>query len=69
MTHRFLLTFWLALGLAAPPLGAAAQGQFSPAISIDGRVITNYEVDQRIKLLELFRSSPPAICPNRPATA
>lgn len=56
MTHRFLLTFWLALGLAAPPLGAAAQGQFSPAISIDGRVITNYEVEQRIKLLELFRT-------------
>lgn len=56
MTHPFRLTLWLTLALAALPLGAAAQGQFSPAITVDGRVITNYEVDQRIMLLELFRA-------------
>ncbi|MBL4810989.1 MAG: peptidylprolyl isomerase [Rhodobacteraceae bacterium] len=46
----------LCASLLLAPFGAAAQGLFSPAITIDGQVITNYELDQRVKLLTLFRS-------------
>jgi len=35
---------------------AAAQGLFSPVITVDDKAITGYEIDQRIKLLEAFRT-------------
>ena len=35
---------------------ASAQGQFSPAITVNERAITPYEIDQRRRLLELFRT-------------
>ena len=38
------------------PFHVAAQGQFSPAITVNDSVITNFELSQRIKLLELFRT-------------
>ncbi|ARU00938.1 peptidylprolyl isomerase [Yoonia vestfoldensis] len=41
----------LALGLGQP---AAAQNQFAPAITVNERVITQYELSQRIRLLEVF---------------
>ncbi len=56
MTHPLRLTLWLTLALLALPMTASAQGLFSPAITVDGRAITNYEVEQRLKLLELFRA-------------
>ena len=37
------------------PFHVAAQGQFSPAITVNDSVITNFELSQRIKLLELFQ--------------
>lgn len=36
-------------------LATLAQGQFSPVITVDDRAITGYELDQRIKLLTVFR--------------
>ncbi|EAQ06469.1 PPIC-type PPIASE domain [Yoonia vestfoldensis SKA53] len=41
----------LALGLGQP---ATAQNQFAPAITVNERVITQYELTQRIRLLEVF---------------
>lgn len=41
----------LALGFGYP---AAAQNQFAPAITVNERVITQYELTQRIRLLEVF---------------
>ncbi len=35
---------------------ALAQGQFSPAITVNDSAITGYELDQRTRLLTLFRS-------------
>ena len=42
------------LGLA--PLQAAAQSQFGPSILVNNRAVTGYEIDQRARLLELFRT-------------
>lgn len=36
--------------------GAQAQGQLTPVITVDDRVITQYELNQRIRLLEAFRT-------------
>lgn len=41
----------LALGFAYP---VTAQNQFAPAITVNERVITQYELTQRIRLLEVF---------------
>ncbi len=48
-----LLTALMLPLLAAP---AAAQGQFSPAITVNNTAISGYELDQRAKLLTLFRT-------------
>ncbi len=53
MSIRSILTA-LAFLLFAPL--AVAQGSFSPSITVNDRVITGYELDQRAKLLELFRT-------------
>ncbi|WP_377504896.1 peptidylprolyl isomerase [Octadecabacter sp. R77987] len=56
---RIGLTFsaLLALTLAAFLPGAgAAQSPFSPAIIVNDRVVTQFELDQRIGLLRLFRA-------------
>lgn len=37
-------------------LPAQAQGQLSPVITVNDRVITQYELDQRTRLLEVFRT-------------
>lgn len=42
-------------GLAAPQ-PVAAQGLFSPAIEVNGNVITNYELEQRMEFLRLLRA-------------
>ncbi|WP_110590632.1 peptidylprolyl isomerase [Yoonia maricola] len=36
--------------------GALAQGQLTPVITVNDRVITQYELTQRIRLLEVFRT-------------
>ncbi len=52
-----LRTACLALALAAAPLlPAAAQSLFAPAATIDERVVTEFELQQRIGLLELFNA-------------
>lgn len=42
-------------GLAAPA-PASAQGLFSPAIEVNGSVITNFELEQRMEFLRLLRA-------------
>jgi peptidyl-prolyl cis-trans isomerase SurA len=45
----------LAAGLGFPAV-ATAQGLFSPAVTVNDRVITNYELEQRALLMELLRA-------------
>ena len=53
MGLRVLLsTFAMCCTLSA----AYAQGLFSPVITVDDKAITGYEIDQRVKLLEVFRT-------------
>ncbi|MBB3710612.1 peptidyl-prolyl cis-trans isomerase SurA [Limimaricola variabilis] len=51
----FVKAVALATAMAAP-LGAAAQGMFAPAITVNGSAVTNYELDQRAKLLAAFNA-------------
>lgn len=51
---RFLTKALIAAATLTAPLTAAAQGLFSPAITINERAVTNYEIAQRIRLLEVF---------------
>ena len=46
----------LAIPLMCMALFAQAQSAFSPVITVNDRVITAFEIDQRAKLLELFRT-------------
>lgn len=69
MTHRPLnhltalgLGVLLAAGLWAAPQAVHAQGQFAPAILVNDRVITTFELDQRARFLTLLRA------PGDPAT-
>lgn len=52
MPLRLLLLFCLTL-LAAP---VAAQNQFDPVITVNGAVISEYELDQRDRMLKLFNT-------------
>lgn len=45
-----------ALMLPVLPLTATAQGQFSPVITVNDSAITAYDLDQRQRLLTLFRT-------------
>ena len=51
--HQTLAAAAMALLLAGP---SVAQGLFDPVITVNEEVITVYELDQRIKLLEAFRT-------------
>ena len=51
---RFLTKALIAAATLTAPLPAAAQGLFSPAITINERAVTNYEIAQRVRLLEVF---------------
>jgi peptidyl-prolyl cis-trans isomerase SurA len=51
-----LLTIITAFALLLSSQFANAQSQFSPAIIVNDRAITSYEIDQREKLLTLFRT-------------
>lgn len=53
---RLLKNLICAAALLAP-ISAPAQGLFSPAISVNDSAITRYEIDQRVKLLTLFRTA------------
>ncbi|EAR50181.1 PPIC-type PPIASE domain protein [Oceanicola granulosus HTCC2516] len=56
MTTRTIATLF-ALALAAlSPAAAAAQSQFSPAITVNDSAISFYEIDQRAKLLRVFNT-------------
>jgi len=46
----------LILGLACAPFVAAAQGMFSPVVTVNDSAITRYEIDQRVALLGVFRT-------------
>ncbi|ARO14741.1 peptidyl-prolyl cis-trans isomerase SurA [Ketogulonicigenium robustum] len=46
----------LAVMLMTAAMPAAAQGLFSPAITVDDRAITRFEIDQRAKLLSFFNT-------------
>lgn len=62
----FSLRKLLLLALLAQPLGATApamaQNLFAPAIKVNDKVITRFELNQRAQMLQLFRS------PGNPAT-
>ena len=49
-----LLTLLIPLFLVLAPMAATAQ--FSPAIQVGNKVITGFELDQRRRMLELFRT-------------
>lgn len=51
-----LLTKALIAATLMAPLPALSQGLFSPAISVNEQAVTNYEIGQRSKLLEVFRT-------------
>lgn len=56
MTHRIaprLIALTLTLMLALP---AIAQNLFAPAATVNDRVVTAFEVDQRARMLSLFRT-------------
>ena len=54
--HRIFLAF-AALGLLlTTPLSVQAQGLFSPAIRVNDRAITNYELEQRILMMQALNS-------------
>lgn len=48
-----LVVLGLWLGVAAP---ATAQNPFAPVVSVDERVITRHDIDQRARFLELFET-------------
>lgn len=54
-TLRTLL-FALASSLVLAPGLSSAQGLFSPAYIVNDKVVTNYEIDQRAKLLAMLRA-------------
>ncbi len=53
---RLLALPLLALLPLACPVAAPAQSLFAPAAQVNGSVVTNYEVQQRRRMLEIFRS-------------
>ncbi|WP_132859616.1 peptidylprolyl isomerase [Shimia isoporae] len=57
LTKRFALSTTLAVivGLSSP-LDVSAQGAFSPAITVNDQVVTNYEIDQRARLLTIMNT-------------
>ena len=57
MFRKLLAPLSLALGVLAQtglPTPAAAQGLFSPVITVDGAAITGYELKQRIAILQVL---------------
>ncbi len=57
MQRRWFAAAVMAIGtLLGPVQTATAQGQLSPAITVNDRVITQYELTQRARLLQLFRT-------------
>lgn len=57
MRARLTFAAFLAFTLSAISFGAAqAQGQFAPVITVNDRVVTQFELSQRVLLLELFRT-------------
>lgn len=44
------------VALAGQPLPLVAQGQFATAVTVNDRAITTFEIDQRVRLLTLFRT-------------
>lgn len=51
-----IAVFWAMLLTAGLTTSATAQGQFDPAVMVNDRVITGYELTQRMRLLEVFRT-------------
>lgn len=50
-----VISFILGLAFAMAPFSANAQAEFSPAITVNGRAITGYELAQRKLFLDLLR--------------
>ena len=56
MRLAFLTCILTALTWALPATQAAAQNLFEPVIRVNEKAITRYEIDQRARLLTLFRA-------------
>ena len=55
MHNLFRLCLTLTLLIVGPALSVQAQS-FSPAIKVNDQVVTKYELDQRLRMLRLFRT-------------
>jgi len=53
--HAITMAFGLCLSLLLPQ-ATSAQGLFSAAVTVNGRAISGYEIEQRIALLRVFRT-------------
>lgn len=51
-----VLALALPLGLIAPAAPAVAQGLFEPVIKVNDKAITRFEIEQRARMLTLFRT-------------
>jgi len=56
MKRATLLALVTVLGMLSVAPGAGAQGMFAPVVTVDGQVVTRYELDQRVLLLRVLRS-------------
>lgn len=53
---RLILRLVFLISTLGLPGLAAAQGLFSPVITVNNSAVTGYEIDQRVKLLQAFRT-------------
>ncbi len=60
MMRQTALALSAALCLALTPGGSAAQSLFAPAARVDGAVVTEYEVGQRQRMLQVFGAPDPS---------
>lgn len=57
LTMRSILRLFLCFGFLAAAVAQPATAQnFAPAIKVNDQVVTKYELDQRIRMLQLFRT-------------
>ncbi|WP_343115763.1 peptidylprolyl isomerase [Ostreiculturibacter nitratireducens] len=56
ISHLPALMLALAVSLVPPTVAEAQQGLFSPRLTVNGRAITEYELQQRMKFMELLRT-------------
>ncbi|MEO0829452.1 MAG: peptidylprolyl isomerase, partial [Pseudomonadota bacterium] len=57
MMRHVIRSLFLGMALMLTATGPEAQqNPFAPAVLVNGKVITNFDIDQRVRLLQLFRT-------------